>query len=483
MYKKRENGWIKHFDFIIWDLICLQVAFLLAYFLRHGNFAAYDRELYRNMGLFLVFMDIAVIYFNETYKNVLKRGYYREFVSVLKHTSIVFILSALYLFSIKEAENFSRVVLYIMWIIYMIVSYIIRLLWKQMLKKWVVHQEKTSLLVITSFELAESVLESIKKNIFGKYQITGLVIADKDMTGEIIGGIPVVSDLRGVSVYVCHEWVDEVFINISSHIPYPQKMIDELMETGVTLHMNLAKTNNVKGKKQLVEKIGEYTVLTTSANYMTQREAMCKRMLDIAGGIVGCLLTGLVFLFVAPCIYHASPGPILFSQTRVGQNGKKFKIYKFRSMYLDAEERKQEMMEQNRVKDGRMFKLDFDTRIIGNRILPSGEKKVGIGDFIRRTSLDEFPQFYNVLKGEMSLVGTRPPTVDEWEKYEKHHRARLATKPGITGMWQVSGRSNITNFEEVVRLDKDYIDEWSIGLDLKILLKTVLQVVKQNGSM
>lgn len=135
-------------------------------------------------------------------------------------------------------------------------------------------------------------------------------------------------------------------------------------------------------------------------------------------------------------------------------------MYKFRSMYMDAEERKAELMKENRVQDGMMFKLDFDPRIIGSKKLSDGTIKKGVGNFIRDWSLDEFPQFLNVLKGDMSLVGTRPPTVDEWDKYELHHRARLATKPGLTGMWQVSGRSNITDFEEVVKLDKQYISEF-----------------------
>lgn len=127
---------------------------------------------------------------------------------------------------------------------------------------------------------------------------------------------------------------------------------------------------------------------------------------------------------------------------------------------MDAEERKAELMKENRVQDGMMFKLDFDPRIIGSKKLSDGTIKKGVGNFIRDWSLDEFPQFLNVLKGDMSLVGTRPPTVDEWDKYELHHRARLATKPGLTGMWQVSGRSNITDFEEVVKLDKQYISEF-----------------------
>ena len=149
-------------------------------------------------------------------------------------------------------------------------------------------------------------------------------------------------------------------------------------------------------------------------------------------------------------------------------------------MYMDAEERKKELMAQNKISDGLMFKMDFDPRIIGNKILPDGTRKTGIGQFIRKTSLDEFPQFINILLGDMSLVGTRPPTVDEWELYEPHHRARMSFRPGLTGMWQVSGRSNITDFEEVVKLDTQYISEWSLRLDVKILWQTVWSVFKSD---
>lgn len=195
------------------------------------------------------------------------------------------------------------------------------------------------------------------------------------------------------------------------------------------------------------------------------------------------LLTGIIFIFVAPIIYIKSPGPIFFKQMRIGKNGKKFNIYKFRSMYMDAEARKAELMEQNQVKDGMMFKMEYDPRIIGCKKLPDGTIKKGIGNRIRDWSLDEFPQFFNVLKGDMSLIGTRPPTEDEWEKYSAHHRGRMAIKPGITGLWQVSGRSNITDFDEIVRLDRKYIDEWSLVNDIKILFKTVGVVLKGEGSM
>ena len=158
-------------------------------------------------------------------------------------------------------------------------------------------------------------------------------------------------------------------------------------------------------------------------------------------------------------------------------------MFKIRSMKMNAEAEKEQLQAQNRVSDGMMFKIEWDPRVIGNVELPDGTRKTGIGEFIRKTSLDEFPQFFNVLKGDMSLVGTRPPTPDEWEKYKFHHRARLAAKPGVTGMWQVSGRSEIMDFEEVVKLDTDYIQNWSLGLDIKILLKTIWVVIKGKGAM
>ena len=208
-----------------------------------------------------------------------------------------------------------------------------------------------------------------------------------------------------------------------------------------------------------------------------------KRMGDCALAFLALIVFSPLFLLCYIAVKQEDGGPAIFRQERIGRFGRPFNIYKFRSMYMDAEARKAELMKQNRVADGKMFKLDFDPRVIGNKILPDGTKKTGVGNFIRVTSLDEFPQFFNVLKGDMSLVGTRPPLPGEVSEYEIHHRARLAIKPGITGMWQVSGRSDITDFEEVVRLDTKYIKEWTPALDIKILFKTVKTVLGKEGSM
>lgn len=482
MYKKESEGWLKHYDFILLDMLCLQLAFWLAYVIRNHGMNPYGLLVYRNMALFIELADIIVIFSYGTLKGILRRGPYREFVITVKHTAIVGALALLYLFVFQRSDEYSRYVLLNMIVLYLVFSYVAREVWKPVLKKRRTAAEANSLLLITSRDNAQEVVKSVQKHNYAGYRLAGIAVMDKTMTGEKILGIPVVADGHTAPAYICQEWVDEVLVVPSERAAYPRKLMQQLEETGVTIHMNLAKITNETGKKQFVEKIGNYTVLTTSMNYATAGELFLKRLMDVTGGLVGCLLTGIIFLFVAPAIYISSPGPIFFAQERVGENGKKFKIYKFRSMYMDAEARKAELMKDNKLGDGKMFKLDFDPRVIGNKILPDGRKKTGIGDFIRKTSLDEFPQFFNVLKGDMSIVGTRPPLPGEVSLYELHHRARLAIKPGITGMWQVSGRSDITDFEEVVRLDREYISNWNIGLDIKILFKTVLVVFKRDGS-
>lgn len=483
MYRKDSEGWLKHADFIVLDMICLQLAYILAYAISGYGFNPYGIIIYRNMAVFLELADLIVIFAYGTMKSVLKRGYCRDFVVTVKHSIMIGALAILYLFLLQQGQAFSRLTLILTVVIYLVLTYVVRELWKKLLRKQMADGGERKLLIITSEDVAEQVVSNMQENNYARYSIAGVVVIDADWTGRTINGIPVVANEENAAMYVCQEWIDEVLIVISEVLPYPSELIEKLTETGVTVHLNLAKITNVTGKKQFVEKVGNYTVLTTSINYASTKQLMLKRLMDIAGGLVGCILTGIICIFVGPAIYIASPGPIFFAQERVGKNGKKFKMYKFRSMYMDAEERKAELMKDNKLGDGKMFKLDFDPRVIGNKILPDGTHKTGIGDFIRRTSLDEFPQFFNVLKGDMSIIGTRPPLISETSLYELHHRARLAIKPGITGMWQVSGRSDITDFEEVVRLDKEYIENWNIGMDIKILFKTVLVVFKKDGSM
>ena len=486
MYKRNSGGWMKHVDFIILDILCLQVALMLAYACSGYGWDIYTPILYRNVAMFLGLADLMLLICRETMKGVIRRGHFREFTMTVKQAVFIEGIALLYLFLLQEGRNYSRLVLLLMPVCYSVVAYAVRELWKWHLQKKKTSDEgKSALLIAASEDVVERVVKTIKENNYAQYIVAGisLIGGGKYSVGEKIDGVPVVAEEAGIPHYVCQDWIDEVLVVTSDEVPYPGKLLSQLMETGVTVHLGLAKVMSEPGKKQFVEKIGPYTVLTTSINYASSFQLFLKRAMDIMGGLVGCIITVLLLPFVGPAIYLASPGPIFFAQERVGKNGKRFKMYKFRSMYMDAEARKAELMKDNRLGDGKMFKLDFDPRVIGNKILPDGSHKTGIGDFIRRTSLDEFPQFFNVLKGDMSIVGTRPPLISETNLYELHHKARLAIKPGITGMWQVSGRSDITDFEEIVRLDREYISNWNIGMDIKILVKTVMVVLKEDGSM
>lgn len=477
MYRKADGGWLKHWDFTVLDVLCLQGAYLAAFWLRHGVGLPYTKQLYSNMAFVFVLIQIAITFFCESFKNVLRRGYYREFSCTVKHVCLVMLMAVFYLFATQKGEDYSRITLVATGIIYTVFTYAARVLWKKYLKnRGVGSKGKRSLLIVTAKSIVDTVIANIQNNNYEGFQVVGIALVDgKNEVGQLYRGVPVVAGGDAAAEFACREWVDEVFVNLPDDVNIPQVLLNDFIEMGITVHLKLVEMVKLKGQKSHVERMGAYTVLTSSINMASLKQAFIKRTMDLAGGIAGCLFTGLLFLFVAPCIYIKSPGPIFFSQIRMGKNGRKFKLYKFRSMYIDAEQRKAGLMKQNRVSDGMMFKLDHDPRIIG------GEK--GIGGIIRKYSIDEFPQFWNVLKGDMSLVGTRPPTLDEWAKYDFHHRVRLAAKPGITGMWQVSGRSGITDFEEVVRLDKSYIMDWSLGLDVRILMKTVGVVVLRRGAM
>lgn len=452
MYRKKGRGWTKHIDFMLIDIACIVIAFFISYVIRFGFNNPYVDKDYRILGVAFLLIDFFVEIMADSFKNVLKRGYLDEFISTCKHAVLVFLVTALFLFTTQMADIYSRLSFYIMFPIYVTITYVARLALKSFLKKKGFGASRKSLFVIAPDAMLRDTLCTVEKSCIGYTKIVAASL-DTDMKGMTICGIPIVANHDGIVDYACDEWVDEVLIPPCSEDEYPERMADIFLEMGIAVHTGITKNGTAQGGYKQIEKIGDYTVVTSSVNYANTSALLVKRGMDIVGGLVGCLFTLIIMIFVGPMIYIASPGPIFFAQERVGRNGRKFKMYKFRSMYMDAEERKKELAAQNKVGDGMMFKMDFDPRIIGNKLLPNGKKKTGIGQFIRKTSLDEFPQFFNILVGDMSLVGTRPPTLDEWEKYEPHHRARMSFRPGLTGLWQVSGRSNITDFEEVVKLD------------------------------
>lgn len=456
--------------FTIIDLFCMSIGFFLGIFIRHGNFAIMDvYSVYREVYVVLAISIIVNAFFFRPYEDIFHRGYWIEFVNVVKCICVQIAVAFIYMFMMQITEEYSRLAFAFAIVSISILTYIGRLSSKTILRNFAEKSfYRKKLLIVTTYDKAEKLLQSSRNEVEFNYQITALAIMDKDMTGEMIGGIPVTVNEESLYDDARLMVVDSVLIALEPEHPQFKDTINLFHVMGIEVNVSL-EDYNLGIPNQRIIKMGDLTVLSGNTQKMALGDTIAKRVLDIIGGIVGLILTGIFVLVIGPAIMIESPGPIFFSQTRIGKNGRRFKIYKFRSMYMDAEERKKELMEKNKM-SGLMFKMDDDPRI------------TKVGKFIRKTSIDEFPQFLNVLKGDMSLVGTRPPTEDEFKQYKARYKKRLAMKPGITGLWQVSGRSSITDFEDVVKLDVQYIENWSFGLDLKILIQTVLVVLKHDGA-
>lgn len=469
MYQKQTGSIIKHLDFLLLDLIVMEVSFILAYMLRHGPENPFANSQYRILGVVLFLVQFLVVVFRECYRNILRRGYLQELKSVVQQNVIVMLLTIAFIFVTRAFGAYSRQVILVMWVLVTVLMYGERLVWKNVIRKRLrTGEDQQHMLVIGEEKGLEDIIQKLRQEKYWPFRITGAVVYKRNRRGDTIGDVPVVADWDEIFDYARKEVVDEVLLNLPNEDEDRKALTRNFLDMGIAVHVNLD-WSQTDLPNRVVENIGNCTVLTTSIKTATTYQIFMKRVMDIAGSLVGLLFTGILFVIIGPMIYIQSPGPILFSQIRVGRGGRKFRIYKFRSMYMDAEERKKELMAQNKM-NGLMFKMDNDPRIFP------------VGRIIRKLSIDEFPQFWNILKGDMSLVGTRPPTVDEFEQYEARHKVRLSIKPGLTGMWQVSGRSDITDFEEVVALDDKYIAEWNLRLDIKILWKTVLVVLGNKGA-
>ncbi|MDY2628718.1 MAG: sugar transferase [Lachnospiraceae bacterium] len=471
MYERAKNRWFKHFDFIILDLIVIELSYLLVCFLRMKNNWYLFTDLYRTMRVLILLFDIIIICTIPIHKNILKRKVHQELLESFKNSSILVIAMILYLYFMQKAYFFSRSVFITFWICAGLMLCLVRTGYKQVIRMYLLKKGSLArMLLIADSKKAEETFKRMKRHSENRFVIKAVLLVDlgKDAAvSEVFSDVDVLTEFDDLYTYMMNGVIDEVMLDLSDN-ELAEELVRDLMISGLTVHINLAHTFGDL-PNEMVERVGGLTVLTSSIRVASPVQLLMKRAMDIVGSLVGLFITAIAFVIFAPIIYFQSPGPIFYSQVRIGKNGRKFKIYKFRSMYPDADKRKAELMAQNKM-EGLMFKMDNDPRIIP------------IGHIMRKLSIDELPQFYNILKGDMSLVGTRPPTVDEWEQYSPHHRARLCSKPGLTGMWQVSGRSDITNFEEVVALDMKYIREWSLALDIKLLLKTVQVVLMGKGS-
>lgn len=469
---KQDNIKITVWMTFLLDLISLIVSFYLAAFIRGGILVKGGfNDIYTNAFIVLLLSCLFIHFITDSNRDIFKRGYMVELKCVLRYQTKLALILLAYMFAIKKSMLYSRLFFLLFFAVNTLLSYVLRSYLKIiMLLGYKKSGMSNKVMLITVSRNAKSILKKMYRQYEWQSVISSIAILDRDMVGEEIDGIEVIANRDNLYEVAKQNVVDEVFINLPRTFELDmEELILELERMGIKVHINLDIFGNIKVKEKTIDEFAGYQVVTFSSVLFDVRKAIIKRSMDILGGLIGCIITVFLTIILAPLIVIESRGPVFFSQIRVGKNGRRFKIYKFRSMYQDAELHKAELMDKNEMK-GQMFKITDDPRI------------TKVGKFIRRTSLDEFPQFFNVLKGDMSLVGTRPPTEDEFLQYESRHKRRLCLKPGLTGMWQVSGRSDITDFEEVVKLDLEYIDNWSIGLDVKLIFKTIGVVILRKGS-
>lgn len=342
----------------------------------------------------------------------------------------------------------------------MIVNIWIRKIWKylSLQKKYT-----QRILLVTTRARVERVLKQLSSYEYG-YVSAVCIVDDEHFESSNL----TIVTLDNLVTYATRSVVDQVVINLPSENFLIADFVSQFEMMGLPVAVNIAALEFVTNSEKAIQRFGNSSVVNFSTTFYRSSDVALKRMIDIIGSLFGLVICGIVSIFLVPLI-KKDGGPAIFAQDRVGRNGRIFKFYKFRSMRVDAEEIKKDLMSQNQMQGG-MFKIENDPRV------------TKIGYFIRKTSLDELPQFWNVLKGDMSLVGTRPPTLDEYMKYTPEQKRRLSFKPGITGLWQISGRSNITNFDDVVKLDVTYLDGWTIWKDIEILLKTIKVVVMKDGA-
>ncbi len=400
----------------------------------------------------------------------------RMIISRILASVILFASFTILIVSAKSVWSAYRLYLGTIALLFGLFSLLLRLL----VHRWLIknyRKTRSALLtgIVTTPARAEAVTHALGYHWSRRLVGIALLTESEETLPDAVCGVAVKADRHNFMDWLRKESLDEIFVDL----PYDNgaallPLLEQMQSMGIVVHLNINFCDQIEDDRALhlrphLMTVGGKPMLTFAAAEHNQFALIVKRIFDFLVGLVGTVLSLPIILLVAIPLLIESPGPLIFKQKRVGKNGRVFHIYKLRSMYKDAEARKAALMEQNQM-SGHMFKMKDDPRI------------TKVGKFIRRTSIDELPQFWNILRGDMSFVGTRPPTVAEYEQYDNHHKRRLSLMPGLTGLWQVSGRSDITDFEDVVKLDCTYIDNWSLWLDCKIILKTIPAVFGNRGA-
>lgn len=434
------------------DLALITLAFYLAYWLRFGSFGNADKFIW------LYYFSAPIILFLLLRHGVLTGYRYRTLREIFKSAIVAFfiagVISSTVLYLSKTAD-YSRLLFGNYFALATIFILVEKVLVKKLFDRHLKRGGMNIPIAMVGFgQKFDEILDELKAR--PQWGISPVQVLD-----------PRSMDVKSILAIIRASIIDEVYVAYPRSVAYHEQ-VDGLLKGLESLGLPVRVTLNFD---EVQDYYGQHVCTMTSKtgvmlapHNLDPDQLIIKRTMDIAGSIAGLIILAITLPFIAMAIKLESRGPIFFTQQRVGKGGREFKIYKIRSMYADAEARQSELLKHN-MHNGPLFKMENDPRI------------TRVGRFIRKYSLDELPQFWNVFIGEMALVGTRPPTISEVEKYEDHHFRRISIRPGLTGLWQVSGRNEVTEFEAVVALDVKYIKNWNFWTDVKIILRTLAVVV------
>ncbi len=475
----RERSQLLNRGHQLLDLCLVGLSFVLAYVIKQNLLPAGFAGLHPKLNYpFVLLLSLVVFFlcFNifNFYESFRRQTFYKIFLKIVKAVFAGFLLIILICYLLK-VQDFSR----IMMGIFVILTGVLLIVSKGIIFHVLVTYRKRgfnfrNILLIGSRERAREMIRAVMQNPGAGYRLLGCLEVDGSLVGSAVDhGVMVIGTLADFRTIILNSIVDEVVFamplqkikDVREHIAFAEEVgvsIRILPDWQIQKIMYQPETASV----YLEQFIGMPTI-GLSSTPQKGTELLIKAFIDYVAAVVGVVVLSPVFLFIALFIKLDSRGPIFFKQERCGVNGRRFTLYKFRTMVVDAEKMREELADANEM-DGPVFKIKDDPRI------------TLIGKFLRKTSLDELPQLINILKGEMSVVGPRPPLPSEVEKYKPWQRRRLSMKPGLTCIWQVSGRNGV-DFEKWMRMDLEYIDNWSLLLDMKLIFSTIKVVLYGTG--
>lgn len=476
MHIKSKNSWLKHFDFILWDIAILYLSFVLANYIYLKRLNYYSSTLYIMVFLCMLIPCVLIDVLYNPFSGILRRDNITEIIKAFEYSVYKVVFSVFLMYILKLGSVFSRIVFILTYVIFVILIIIVRIIWKKLLisgKVTVFPDSNNSLLIITTIDDKDKILQNIDEEEYRQYNVKGFCIVDVDMSGIKLNEYDVLCNKYDIHKCVVENNIGEIFISCNPNY-VDSKVIQQLVEEGIGIHIDINKIYGIETDEQYLDKVGIYKTLGLGLYTFSPSQSIylvIKRIIDFVFSLMAIIpMFVLIVLVKIAFLLTGDKDKILFKQTRVGQNGKMFELYKIRTMVPNADEELKRLLLDKKIKEEweEYHKLENDPRI------------TKVGRILRKTSLDEVPQFINVLKGDMSIIGPRPLVEGE---LKKHNGLKLyeRVKPGITGWWACNGRSNIS-YDERLELEYYYVKNCSLSLDILTFLRTIYVVLKKTGA-